>query len=348
MLQRTMNQAPPASRAKRAGQNEAMIDFVRCPADAAHLLQPTDWIPMSDQLDCLVIGAGPAGLTAAIYLARFHLTVTVVDAGDSRALQIACTHNHAGFPEGISGRELLARMRSQALKYGARIFAGRVQAIDQHGTGFTARGRDIAFKARSVLIATGVTNRRPPIDEALHSEALKLGRLRYCPVCDGFEVTGQNVAVIGSDARAVSECEFLRSFTDRVSLVLDSHHGLADPAAKHLEDIGVRVIGGPAQRFQLEANGLSFSSAAGRHCFEAVYPALGSVVHSDLATLLEAAVTEEDCIKVDSHQRTSIPGLYAAGDVVIGLDQISHAMGEAGVAATTIRNDLASSRPKFR
>jgi thioredoxin reductase (NADPH) len=61
-----------------------------------------------------------------------------------------------------------------------------------------------------------------------------------------------------------------------------------------------------------------------------------------------AAVTEEGCIKVDRHQRTSIVGLYAAGDVVIGLDQISHAMGEAGVAATTIRNDLASSHPKFR
>jgi thioredoxin reductase (NADPH) len=123
---------------------------------------------------------------------------------------------------------------------------------------------------------------------------------------------------------------------------------LDEAIARGVADIGVRVIGGPAQRFRLESNGLSLSSAAGRLGFEAVYPALGSVVDSDLATSLGAAVTQEGCITVDSNQRTSIAGLYAAGDVVIGLDQISHAMGEAGVAATTIRNDLASSRPKFR
>jgi thioredoxin reductase (NADPH) len=303
---------------------------------------------MSPQLDCLVIGGGPAGLTAAIYLARFHLNVTVVDEGDSRALQIACTHNHAGFPDGISGRELLARMRLQATKYGSRIFEGRVQAIDRHSAGFAARGQDFAFDTRAVLIATGVTNRRPPIDEALHAEALKLGRLRYCPVCDGYEITDQNVAVIGSGARAASECEFLRSFTDRVSLIVDRRDRLTGPTARRLADIGVRVIDGPAQQFRLEADGLSFSTAAGRLSFEAVYPALGSVVHSDLATSLGATATEEGCIKVDGHQRTSVVGLYAAGDVVSGLDQISHAMGEAGVATTTIRNDLASSRPQLR
>lgn len=303
---------------------------------------------MRDQLDCLVIGGGPAGLTAAIYLARFHLTVAVVDEGNSRALQIACTHNHAGFPDGIPGRELLTRMRLQATKYGARMINGRVLGIDRHGAGFFAQGRDVKVDARSVLIATGVTNRRPPVDETLHSEALALGRLRYCPVCDGYEITGRSVAVIGSDAHAAKECEFLRSFTDRVSLVLDSHESLAEPLAGRLAAIGVRVIGGPAEQFRLEAHGLNLSSAAGRICFEAVYPALGSIVHSELATSLGAEVTEEGCIKVDSHQRSSVAGLYAAGDVVIGLDQISHAMGQAGVAATTIRNDLAACRPKFR
>src|SRR6187551_4060587 len=72
-------------------------------------------------LDCLVIGGGPAGLTAAIYLARFHLDIMVVDGGKSRASWIPCTHNHAGFPDGIKGTELLARMRDQACKYGAKI-----------------------------------------------------------------------------------------------------------------------------------------------------------------------------------------------------------------------------------
>lgn len=302
---------------------------------------------MSHRLDCLVIGGGPAGLTAAIYLARFHLSVTVADEGHSRALQIPCTHNHAGFPDGISGHELLSRMRLHATRYGAQIIHRRVQELRQDSSGFTAEGRDLELKARSVLIATGVTNRRPPIDDALHAEALGLGRLRYCPVCDGYEITGQNIAVIGSDAHAAEECEFLRSFTDRVSLVLDGCDGLVEPSATRLASIGVHVIGGPAQQFRLEENGMSLASAAGRLCFEAVYPALGSIVHADLATSLDAVVTQEGCIKVDSHQRTSIPGLYAAGDVALGLDQISHAMCEAGVAATTIRNDLASLRPQL-
>ena len=76
-------------------------------------------------LDCLIVGGGPAGLTAAIYLARFHLDILVVDGGKSRALWIPCTRNHAGFPDGISGTELLERMRDQACKYGAKIEIGR-------------------------------------------------------------------------------------------------------------------------------------------------------------------------------------------------------------------------------
>jgi thioredoxin reductase (NADPH) len=76
-----------------------------------------------------------------------------------------------------------------------------------------------------------------------------------------------------------------------------------------------------------------------------MYPALGSKVHSDLAIALGANCTDEDCIRVDSHQATSVPGLFAAGDVVLGLDQISHAIGEAGVAATAMRNRLAASQP---
>lgn len=325
-----------------------VMQYARSELYVGQFVPTTDWRLMPDQLECLVIGGGPAGLTAAIYLARFHLNVAVVDEGKSRALQIACTHNHAGFPDGISGLDLLGRMRLQAARYGSRIIDGRVQKLSRDGSGFSARGQGIELRAPAVLIATGVANRRPPIDDALHAEALKLGRLRYCPVCDGYEITDQDVSVVGSDAHAAQECEFLRSFTDRVSLVLDGRTSLDERIAKHLASIGVRVIGGPAERFRLEANGLSLCCAAGRLCFEAVYPALGSRIHSELATGLGADVNEEGCIKVDRHQRTSVAGLYAAGDVVLGLDQIGHAMGEAGVAATTIRNDLALARQKFR
>src|SRR5213079_1922817 len=96
---------------------------------------------MSEELiDCLVIGAGPAGLTAAIYLGRFRRSFAIVDAGSSRALLIPTSHNHAGFPDGIGGRELLARMRRQAEKYGASVINGTVSALEKDGDGwFRAR-----------------------------------------------------------------------------------------------------------------------------------------------------------------------------------------------------------------
>ena len=303
----------------------------------------------TEAIDCLIVGGGPAGLTAAIYAARFCLTVRVIDAGESRAASIPCTHNHAGFPDGISGRNLLQRMRAQATKFGARIDQGAVTQISIGEAGFVADWTAGTLRARTILLATGVTNRRPPMSDDLHRSALAAGRLRYCPVCDGFEVIGQDLAVIGTGEHGVKEAKFLRAYTDKVTLIApEGPHQFSDDDRSGLIDANVALVDGPTDDFALADSGLSFSCALGRRRFDAVYPALGSDVQSELGKALGAAVTSEDCIKVDPHQRTSVPGLYAAGDVVIGLDQISHAMGEAGVAATTIRNDLAASRPLYR
>src|SRR5206468_12374446 len=125
-------------------------------------------------LDCLIVGGGPAGLTAAIYLARFHLDILLVDGGKSRAAWIPCSHNHAGITDGISGTELLERMREQACKYGAKIETEQVTRLERdEATGiFTATWGSGCERARTVLLATGVANRRPPMDEDLHDEAL--------------------------------------------------------------------------------------------------------------------------------------------------------------------------------
>ena len=131
---------------------------------------------MNTILDCLVVGGGPAGLTAAIYLSRYHLDILVVDGGKSRASWIPTSHNHAGFPDGISGKELLRRMRDQAQLYGTRIEDGQVTRIERGEDGlFTAEYGSGPVKARTVLLATGVTNRRPPMDEELHDAALAAG-----------------------------------------------------------------------------------------------------------------------------------------------------------------------------
>lgn len=300
--------------------------------------------------DCIIVGAGPAGLTAAIYLARFHLAIRLFDSGSSRAALIPCTHNHAGFPDGISGLELLTRMAEQAERYGAQRELARVTKVERADDSFrvTAEGRE--FRARTVLLATGVINNRPSgIDDALHAEALAAGLLRYCPICDAYEVTDKRVAVIGTGSHGTAEAVFLRGYTADLTLVAhDTEHAL-DPACEaELAAAGIARIDGPCGGFAIEQGQLAFDTAQGRLRFDSVYPALGSRVRSELAAEAGAKTSADGCLVVDSHQRTNVPGLFAAGDVVKGLDQISHAMGEGGVAATTIRNYLAELAPLRR
>ncbi|WP_114950896.1 NAD(P)/FAD-dependent oxidoreductase [Sphingosinicella terrae] len=306
---------------------------------------------MDDQaLDCLIIGGGPAGLTAAIYLSRFHLRVRVVDEGRSRAGWIPCTRNVPGFPDGIAGEELLDRMRAQAEKYGVAFTRSRVTRLDRAEDGFTAEWGAGTATARAILLATGIRNRRPDMDEELHDEGLARGLIRYCPICDGFEVTDRKVGVIGSGSHGVAEAVFLRSYTADVTLIApgEAHSLSADDQAR-LRDHAILALDGPARGVALQENCIVVETAQGHHAFDSVYPALGSDIHSELAEQVDVATNgETGCISVDSHQRTNVPGIYAAGDVVIGLDQISHAMGEGGVAATTIRNDLAKRAPLDR
>lgn len=304
---------------------------------------------MDGPMDCLVIGAGPAGLTAAIYLARFHLRTFIVDAGNSRAAMIPHTRNHAGFPGGISGSELLARMREQAAEFGVEVRHGTIDRLQKEGDLFVATGIGVEIAARSVLLATGVVNRCPPIAPDLHDAALSRGLLRYCPICDGYEVTDQRVAVIGSGDHAVREALFLRMYTPDVTLVSpDGEHALSVEERGELQDAGVSVVDGPCTPIRLGDDRILVTTPKGELAFDAAYPALGSVIHSELALMLGANATKDGCLVVDDHQRTSVSCLYAAGDVAKGLDQISHAMGEAGVAATTIRNDLAQAIPLWR
>jgi thioredoxin reductase (NADPH) len=302
-------------------------------------------------LDCLIIGGGPAGLTAAIYLARFHLDILVVDGGKSRAAWIPCTRNVSGFPEGIEGTELLRRMREQACKYGAKIETEFISKLERDSdTGlFTATWGSGCRRARSVLLATGVTNRRPPMEEDLHDEALARGLIRYCPICDGYEVSDKKIGVIGSDSHGVAEAVFLRGYTADVTLIApDQALRLAGEDQEKLRIAKIDCVDGPAQAVAISNDFIVVDTAEGHYAFDSIYPALGSDTHIQLAEQVGADLSNDSCITVDRHMRTSVPGLYAAGDVVIGLDQISHAMGQGGVAATTIRNDLAKQRSLWR
>ena len=305
---------------------------------------------MDKPLDCLIIGGGPAGLTAAIYLARFRLDIRVIDAGNSRASWIPCSHNHAGYPDGINGKELLRRMREQAQKYGAKVETGRVTRLEKEDDGlFAADWGSGPQRSRSVLLATGIINRRPPMDPEIHDEAMARGLIRYCPICDGYEVTDKKVGVIGSSENGVGEAIFLRSYTCDVTLIApDRALDLTAEECERLKAAGVTTVDGPAAAIEVIENGITVDTAAGLMTFDSVYPALGSDTHTQLGEMVGATLAEDGCFLCDTKMRTSVAGLYAAGDVVHGLDQISHAMGEGGQAATTIRNDLAELSPILR
>ena len=288
--------------------------------------------------EVLVIGAGPAGLTAATYLARFRRRVLVADGGAPRACWIPVSHNMPGFPEGITGDAILKRMTEQALEYGAVVEPGRVEALERDSDGFTARLNGREVRARAVLLATGVTDHHPDLPGV--ERAIERSLVRICPICDGYEAIDKAVAIIGDDDRGVREAAFLRTYSDRVTLI---HTGPAGALTQEdeLRRLGVELIRAPIDNVRLEGDRVTALSWGGTfRVFDMVYSALGTSPNAALARTLGASTGEDGCMVVDAHQATSVPGLYAAGDLVRGLNQIAVAGAEAAIAATAIHNAL--------
>ena len=301
---------------------------------------------MNDPLDALVIGGGPAGLTAAIYLARFRRDFLVVENGESRAGWIPRTHNHPGFPDGIEGEVLLARLRAQAERYGARIQRGTVDALARQGDVFEAALDDGSLlRARHVLLATGVIDNEPRLPA--FAQAVKRGLLRICPICDGYEVQDLAVGVVGDGDKGGREALFLTGYSDQVTLVhVGDPRTLSPEMRERLTAAAVPVVETPIGAVVLERDritALDFGGGDVRR-FDTLYSALGVTPRGRLAEILGAEVDDCGCLVVGGHQQTSVDGLYAAGDLVRGLNQISCAQSEAAIAATDIHNRLPSRR----
>lgn len=296
----------------------------------------------SEPLDCVIVGGGPAGLTAAIYLARFHRRTVLFDRGGSRAAMIPRSHNHAGYPQGIPGKELLALMAEQAQRYGADLREGNVTAIAAHGENWRLDLADgTTLTTRAVLFATGVDNRYPDISRSVHDSALDAGRLRYCPICDAHEVTGQRIVVLGAESHGVAEALFLRHYSPHVMLHTMQSCELHEKDRADLARAGVSWDPRPVAHYDFSEDGVTLHFADGTTvAADTLYPALGSDPNVELIGQLGFRLDGDLCVLTDSHQRLGLQGLYAAGDVVAGLDQISVAMGHAAIAATAIHNDL--------
>jgi thioredoxin reductase (NADPH) len=301
-------------------------------------------------IDCLIVGGGPAGLAAAVYLARFRRSVLVVDGGASRAALIPRSHNLPGFPEGIAGPDLLRRQRLQAERYGASVVAGTVAHLARRDDGaFAARierpggGTDEAL-ARTVLLCTGAVDVEPDLPDI--PDAIGRGLVRHCPVCDGFEVIGQRIGVIGRDDNAVGEAIFLRTYSEDVTLLtLGGAATLCPDSRARLRDARIELVEAPVTEVAIEDGRIAAICLGDgrRERFATLYSALGCRVRSELAGRIGARHDSNGSLFVDEHQGTNVPGVWAAGDVVCGLNQISVAHGQAAIAAADIHRHLRSS-----
>lgn len=291
-------------------------------------------------LDCVVIGGGPAGLCAATYLARFRRDVLVIDSGESRLLRVPLARNVPGYPDGISGKALHAQQMAQAGRYGARIERGRVTHITRAAEGFEITAAHATFRARAVILATGVKLVEPEIADL--DRAVAETRLRYCPVCDGFETQNKRVAVLGRHADALNEARFLRRYTDQVTFLCESEQAKGDvDLIATAEREGVVVLRTRVQKLALASNGIEAALVNGeRHVFDALYPCLGAHTQTELVRKFAVSLAKAGGVLADEHQRTGEQGIYAIGDVREGLDQIASAWGQAAIAATAIHNDL--------
>lgn len=293
-------------------------------------------------LDCLIIGGGAAGLVASTYLARYRRRILLVDASRSRLLWIPTSHNYPGFAQGIHGRDLLGRLRDQVREYGVDIVDGTVDALARNDDGtFAATMDKQTVQARTVILATGVTDIAPDFPGA--TEAIETGRLRFCPICDGYEAIGRRTAVVGDGNGGIGEALFIRDFAQDLSLLT-----LGAPLRPDAQQ-QARLDAAKIVQVDSPMTGVSYGEDTGidvrfedgsTRSFDVLYAALGTRVNSGLARAIGAECDAAGAIIVDGHLQSSVDGLYAAGDVVSGLNQITVAMGHASIAATAIHNRL--------
>src|SRR6195952_3281100 len=151
----------------------------RVDREPSHSRQKLPDFTAMEFFDCLIIGDGPAGLTAAVYLARYRRRIILFDSGDSRASLIPTSHNYPGFPDGVSGPGLLQALRKQAQAYGVQMIRARLTDLKRDGDGFTATSATEVIKARFVLLATGIVDEAPDVPGL--DEAVGKGSLPFIP-----------------------------------------------------------------------------------------------------------------------------------------------------------------------
>ena len=283
----------------------------------------------------VIIGAGPAGISAALYAARGNMNPLVINNGIGALEKAEKIENYYGLEQPLSGKELYERGIAQAKALGVRILDAEVLGISGFDT-FTVKTTAGDFDTVSVILATGGKRSAPKIPGLKEFE----GRgVSYCAVCDAFFYRGKEVAVVGNGDFALHEAEELRNVTQDVTIYTDGK----EPEFSREHPIAVNTMKIQAIEGDDKVSGLLMQSDTAAQDAEApensfypadgVFVALGTAGSTEIARQMGAEINDKGNIKTDEEMATTIPGLFAAGDCTGGLLQVSKAVYEGSMAA---------------
>jgi thioredoxin reductase (NADPH) len=297
----------------------------------------------SDLYDALIIGGGPAGVAAAITLARACRSTAVIDCMDiGRSDWRQCNRNYPGFPEGVTAVELSRLGRQQAERFGAHFLEGEVARLTRADSGFVASGRALEVRGRSVILATGVRDRWPifPGYEDFIGKTM-----HWCLYCDGYEMRGKRVVVVGNDQDAALLAMQFLAFTDKVTLLTNNGSlGLSHASVERLASRSIAVVVGRLTGATAKEDGVFESITIDDReslPLDHLFSHQGADPNCELAQALGIELDDHGYIRTDLHARTSLPGVYAAGDVTRRFShQIATAVHEGTTAATTLDFEL--------
>jgi len=313
--------------------------------------------PASEETyDVVIIGGGPAGLTAGIYAGRAQLKTVIVEKGlpGGQIAQTDEVENYPGFPEGISGPELASRMVQQAEKFGARIVMDEVLGLEKAEGGYLVRGYERNYRARAVIVATGANPRRlgVPGEDKFYGRGVST-----CATCDGFFYRDKEVVVVGGGDAAVEEGIFLTKFARKVTLVhrrdelrankVAQKRAFQNPKMHFLFSHVVTEILGEDQVTGVRLKNLKTGE-------EYVYPTDGVFVfigHEPNTAFLKGVVElrPDGYIAVRDEVFTSEPGIFAAGDVADPIyRQLTTSVGAGTRAAMMAERYLAEEAEKVK
>lgn len=286
----------------------------------------------------IIIGAGPAGISAALYAARGNMDPLVINNGIGALEKAEKIENYYGLQRPLSGRELYETGLAQARALGVRILDAQVLGVGGFDT-FEVHTTEGIIEAVSVILATGSKRSAPPIPGVKEFE----GRgVSYCAVCDAFFYRGKEVAVLGNSDFALHEAEELSGVASGVTIYTDGlepdfsrEHPIAVNTMKIQAIEGGDRVSGIRLKSDVEASEAGVSRESVMPA-EGVFVAVGVAGSSEIARQMGAELTEKGHIRIDARMATTIPGLFAAGDCTGGLLQVSKAVYEgsqAGISA---------------